>query len=335
MADIEGGKVEMMASVVEANIEQLKRYIRATYPHMSEIRVIASSSDESRLRLVKLTPFSEYELNVTVQLDDTMDARVIVTASSSASSSAAACDQQRLARVAQRLDALLLAANANNNNGKSDHVLVDFFIGALSAVEADYAAMIAANNEKINTNSSSKQSRGLKKKSSHENNDDQPATATTTTTPEKKCSMKTASDVVKRIQWDERIEKARVLVGYLDHFDDFDWGDIVLADIGALAIPEHRICYFKYDGELVWDKQTRLDNVFGSTGSRLTIHDVIERAASGQATSSTSRPLTHDDNGAEVAVALDVSVPEAQDEAHTQAVKGLVHNSNLTISLFY
>jgi len=99
--------------------------------------------------------------------------------------------------------------------------------------------------------------------------------------------MKTAGDVVNRIQWDEEIEKEFITVGYIDRFlglkecafNTFDWGDIVLADLGSLAIPEHRISYFKYKNELVWDKSTRLDNVFGSTGSNTTIHDVIKRLA--------------------------------------------------------
>ena len=66
--------------------------------------------------------------------------------------------------------------------------------------------------------------------------------------------MKTAGDVRRRIQWDENINKEHITVGYLDRFlgikeckfGAFDWGDIVLADMGALAIPEHRINYFKY-----------------------------------------------------------------------------------------
>jgi len=97
--------------------------------------------------------------------------------------------------------------------------------------------------------------------------------------------MKTAADAVNRIQWDSQINKEHIIVGYLDRFvgikeclfNTFDWGDIVLADLGALAIPEHRICYFKYKNEVVWDKSQRLDNIFGSTGSKITIYDEIIR----------------------------------------------------------
>ena len=38
------------------------------------------------------------------------------------------------------------------------------------------------------------------------------------------------------------------------------------ADYEALAIPQHRIEYFKYRGAKVWDKKSRLDLVFGSAG---------------------------------------------------------------------
>ena len=47
-------------------------------------------------------------------------------------------------------------------------------------------------------------------------------------------------------------------------------------DQTILAIPRHRVQYFKYHDELVWDKNKRFDCVFGSTGSGLTIADVIE-----------------------------------------------------------
>ena len=44
-----------------------------------------------------------------------------------------------------------------------------------------------------------------------------------------------------------------------------------------LAIPKHRIQHFKYKDVKVWDKATRLDNMFGSTGSGITITEVITK----------------------------------------------------------
>ena len=58
-------------------------------------------------------------------------------------------------------------------------------------------------------------------------------------------------------------------------FTAFSWEDLASVDWSTLAIPKHRIQHFKYKNEVVWDKNIRLDNVFGSTGSGKTIHDVI------------------------------------------------------------
>lgn len=33
-----------------------------------------------------------------------------------------------------------------------------------------------------------------------------------------------------------------------------------------MAIPRHRIQYFSYKGQRVWDRDSRTDHVFGSTG---------------------------------------------------------------------
>lgn len=105
----------------------------------------------------------------------------------------------------------------------------------------------------------------------------------------KRSSMKTAEDVISRIEWDTRLDKSLFRVGYVDRFlgvqeksfNDFDF-KVDLSTISdrhssILAIPKHRIQYFKYDNEIVWDKETRTDLVFGSTGSQQTIYDVIER----------------------------------------------------------
>ena len=43
-----------------------------------------------------------------------------------------------------------------------------------------------------------------------------------------------------------------------------------------LAIPQHRIQYFKYSGSKVWEKATRLDLIFGSTGDHRGIVQVME-----------------------------------------------------------
>ncbi len=105
----------------------------------------------------------------------------------------------------------------------------------------------------------------------------------------KKTSMKTADDVISRIEWDDRLDKRYFRVGYIDRFlglqeksfTDFDF-KVDLSTVSdrhsnILAIPKHRIQYFKYANEIIWDKETRTDFMFGSTGNQQTIYDVIKR----------------------------------------------------------
>ncbi|CAH8454509.1 unnamed protein product [Schistosoma turkestanicum] len=100
----------------------------------------------------------------------------------------------------------------------------------------------------------------------------------------KKCSMRTAGDVVKRVLWDEKIPQKCITIGYLDRFkgilekpfDEFSWEPLDSLDYFTFGVPEHRIQYFKYKDIVVWDKRFRLDRVFGSSRSTKTIRDIIE-----------------------------------------------------------
>ena len=105
----------------------------------------------------------------------------------------------------------------------------------------------------------------------------------------KKSSMKTAEDVISRVEWDTRLDSRCFRVGYVDRFlglqekpfSDFDF-KVDLSTVSdrhtnILAIPKHRIQYFKYNNEIIWDKDTRTDLMFGSTGNQETIYDVIQR----------------------------------------------------------
>ncbi|WAR26146.1 LENG9-like protein [Mya arenaria] len=120
----------------------------------------------------------------------------------------------------------------------------------------------------------------------------------------KKPPMKTAIDVVKRILWDEALQSDQFLVGYMDridglkekYFNAFSWEDIASVDYTVLAIPKHRIQYFKYKDTIVWDKRCRLDNVFGSTGGKKTIVDVISEVDGPQMANGNNNDA-HDDNG--------------------------------------
>jgi len=97
--------------------------------------------------------------------------------------------------------------------------------------------------------------------------------------PEHKCSMKTVEDVINRIELDTCLDKRCFRVGYIDHylglhekpFNDFDF------KIDNSTISKYRIQYLKYSNEIIWDKESRTDLIFGSTGSQQTIDDVIKR----------------------------------------------------------
>ncbi|ELU05340.1 hypothetical protein CAPTEDRAFT_103131 [Capitella teleta] len=96
-------------------------------------------------------------------------------------------------------------------------------------------------------------------------------------------SLRTAEDVISRIHWDSELDREHFIVGYLDRFlgvieKDFNqlsWEDIASVDYDTLAVPKHRIQYFKYKKMKVWDKNEKLDLVFGSYGCNKTIHEVI------------------------------------------------------------
>ncbi|CAL1611002.1 unnamed protein product [Knipowitschia caucasica] len=95
----------------------------------------------------------------------------------------------------------------------------------------------------------------------------------------KKPRMRTADDVISRILWDSSVDSDQFVVGYVDRFlgvlerpfDDFNWDtDPCDCDYTTeLALPRHRIQYFTYRGQRLWDRHSRTDRVFGSTGQAL------------------------------------------------------------------
>lgn len=101
----------------------------------------------------------------------------------------------------------------------------------------------------------------------------------------KKTPLKTAGDVRKRIQWDPDLQKEYFTIGYLDRFSGvveksftaFSWEHLSVVDMDQLAVPQHRIQYYKYKGVKVWDKKDRLDHVFGSAGNNITIQEIIQQ----------------------------------------------------------
>ncbi|XP_037371504.1 leukocyte receptor cluster member 9 [Talpa occidentalis] len=105
----------------------------------------------------------------------------------------------------------------------------------------------------------------------------------------KKPPLRTAEAVIQRIRWDPRLDPADFTVGYVDRFlgvreepfGAFCWDEPLAAlGPGVLAVPRHRVRFFRHRGRLVWDRASRTDLVFGSgsaAGRGPTILDVLDR----------------------------------------------------------
>ncbi|XP_040313846.1 leukocyte receptor cluster member 9 isoform X2 [Herpailurus yagouaroundi] len=104
----------------------------------------------------------------------------------------------------------------------------------------------------------------------------------------KKPPLRTAAAVIQRIRWDPRLDPADFSVGYADRFlgvreepfGAFCWDEPLAAlGPGVLAVPQHRVRYFRFRGRLVWDRASRTDHVFGSglaAGRGPTILDALD-----------------------------------------------------------
>ncbi|KAI1407042.1 hypothetical protein F5Y13DRAFT_183709 [Hypoxylon sp. FL1857] len=81
--------------------------------------------------------------------------------------------------------------------------------------------------------------------------------------------FRSASDVLNRLRWDQAMDSSDYIVGYEDRFSGVmersvdSWKSETTHEE---FIPEHRIVYFKRksDGAIVWDKEQRRDEIFGS-----------------------------------------------------------------------
>lgn len=104
----------------------------------------------------------------------------------------------------------------------------------------------------------------------------------------KKPPLRTAADVIQCIRWDPRLDPADFSVGYVDRFlgvreepfSAFCWDEPLAAlGPGVLAVPQHRVRFFRFRGRLVWDRASRTDLVFGSgsmAGRGPTILDALD-----------------------------------------------------------
>lgn len=86
--------------------------------------------------------------------------------------------------------------------------------------------------------------------------------------------LRSAGDVLNRLRWDQAMDSSDYIIGYEDRFSGAmersvdSWkSDTTHEEF----IPEHRILYFKRksDGTIVWDREERRDEIFGSGASSL------------------------------------------------------------------
>ena len=84
-----------------------------------------------------------------------------------------------------------------------------------------------------------------------------------------RAKLRPASDVLHRLRWDPELDSADYVIGYEDRF--LGVREMALAkwkteQTDLEFIPQHRIVYFrrKGDGVKVWDRERRIDEMFGS-----------------------------------------------------------------------
>ncbi len=85
-------------------------------------------------------------------------------------------------------------------------------------------------------------------------------------------------DVLNRLQWDTDLDSSQYVLGYLERFDGIkempvrNW---ISESTDEDWIPQHRIKYFKKlcggEEEIVWDRERRVDKIFGKGARASTI----------------------------------------------------------------
>lgn len=97
-----------------------------------------------------------------------------------------------------------------------------------------------------------------------------------TSTPLSSTKLRPASDVLNRLRWDPSLDPADYIIGYEDRFlgaRETSLEKWKTEQTDEEFIPQHRILYFKKrggdgsdggKGEVVWERATRIDRVFGS-----------------------------------------------------------------------
>ncbi|KAL6709443.1 hypothetical protein ACN47E_001378 [Coniothyrium glycines] len=94
-----------------------------------------------------------------------------------------------------------------------------------------------------------------------------------TSTPLAASKLRPASDVLNRLRWDPTLDPGEYIIGYEDRFlgaKEISLERWKTEQTDEEFIPQHRILYFKKrggqegKGEVVWERTTRIDQIFGS-----------------------------------------------------------------------
>jgi uncharacterized protein (UPF0248 family) len=95
--------------------------------------------------------------------------------------------------------------------------------------------------------------------------------AASTSTPVSTTKLRPASDVLNRLRWDPNLDPTDYIIGYEDRFlgaKEISLEKWKTEQTDEEFIPQHRILYFRKkfndEGELIWERATRIDKVFGS-----------------------------------------------------------------------
>lgn len=84
--------------------------------------------------------------------------------------------------------------------------------------------------------------------------------------------LRPATDILNRLRWDPNLDSFDYIIGYEDRF--LGTREMALhrwktEQTDEEFIPQHRILYFRRkDGVVVWDRETRRDEIFGSGAGR-------------------------------------------------------------------
>jgi uncharacterized protein (UPF0248 family) len=104
----------------------------------------------------------------------------------------------------------------------------------------------------------------------------------------KKARLRTSQEVHNRIMWDDAYDPSDFVVGYMDRFDgmmEIALNEFLPIDKGG-DIAYHRIYYFRQGNVVMWDRNKRIDRIFGSgatpNGSEMAEDDASASSSGGE-----------------------------------------------------